>query len=316
MPDRPTGVTDTAPAAGVTDIDVVERPSATLTTVTTADPGTASSGSSGTLAVTANARMTGSKIRVIGSSGIAEIMYVTAGAGTSSLTVTRGQDGTTGVAHSIGATVSQMVGVQRVEPVDGTRIVSYKGRVSTFRTPGRAGTAGQKMFAIHNATGSTITVDIEKMTVDCLQTAAAGIAPTVIPPIIRPIRFTAVPTNGTALTKVPEDTALTSNSAVTVWGDASADGTGSATTLTVTLTAGASNALTQEYAPRVLVVGTSASTFYEPFDRTTFFEDESVAITLRPLEGVCLYLDYAIAAGNPTTTFWITHCRWTEYRTV
>lgn len=312
MSDRPTGVTDTAPGSGVTDVDVVERPSATLTTVTTADPGTSGT----TLAVTANARMTGSKIRVIGSSGIAEIMEVTAGAGTSSLTVTRGQDGTTGVAHSVGATVSQMVGVQRVEPVDGTRIVSYKGRVSTFRTPGRGGTTGQKIFAIHNSTSSTVIVDIEKLNIDCIQAASAGIATTVIPPIIRAIRFTAVPTNGTTLTKVPEDTALTSNSAVTVWGDASADGTSSTTTLTVSLTAGAANALTQEYAPRMLTSGTPASMFYEAFDRATFFEDERVAITIRPLEGVCMYLDYTSSTGNPTTTHWIIACRWTEYRTV
>jgi hypothetical protein len=313
MPSDSVWIPEGAPAATSAPVATVLRPSADKITTTSADPGTGGT----TLAVTANVLFpatNGYKVRVAGTSGLSEIMLVTAGAGTNSWTVTRGQDGTTGIAHSVGATVALIEAVQVVLPQDATRIVSYKGRVSTFRTPGRAGTGGQKLFAIHNATASTVIVDVEKVVVDCLQAAAAGIAPTVIPPVVRCIRFTAVPTNGTALTKVPEDTALASNSAVTVFGDASADGTGSGTTLAVTLTAGASNALIQEYAPRVLVVGTSASTFYEMFDKTTFFEDETVSIRLRPLEGLCVYLDYAVAAGNPTTTHWVVGCRWTEYR--
>lgn len=311
MPTQPTGVTDNANAAGVVDIDVLLRPSPDLFTTTTADPSTGGT----TLAVTNGAAVnragaTGNfYVRVIGTSGVAEIMLVTAGGNTNSWTVTRGQLGTTGVAHSVGATVQLMVGVQRVEPVEATPIVTYKGRVATFRTPGRAATA-QNIFAIHNATGSTVLVDVEKIAVDVINAAAAGIAPTVIPPIIRAYRFTAVPTNGTALTKVPEDTSLASNSAVTVWGDASADGTGSGTTLTVT----AGSIIIEEYAPRIMVVGTSASTFYEPFDRTVFFEDEGVALTLRPLEGLLIKLDTATTAGNPTTNHYIVSARWTEYR--
>ena len=310
MPTQPTGVTDAPEASGVVDIDVLLRPSPDLLTTTTADPGTSGT----TLAVTNGAAVNRSAatgnfyVRVIGTSGTAEIMLVTAGGNTNSWTVTRGQLGTTGVAHSVGATVQLMVGVQRVEPVEATPIVTYMGRVATFRTPTRAATS-QNIFAIHNATGSTVLVDVEKISIDWVTTAAAGVAPTVIPAIVRAYRFTAVPTNGTALTKVPEDTSLSSNSAVTVWGDASADGTGSATTLTVT----AGNILIQEYAPRILVVGTSASTFYEPFDKTTFFEDENVAITLRALEGLLIRLDTAVAP--PTTNFAVVNCRWTEYRT-
>lgn len=310
MPTQPTGVTDNAPAAGVVDIDVLLRPSPDLFTTTTADPGTGGT----TLAVTNGAAINrsgasgGFYIRVIGTSGVAEIMLVTAGGATNSWTVTRGQLGTTGVAHSIGATVSLMVGVQRVEPVEATPIVTYKGRVSTFRTPGRAGTTGQKIFALHNATGSTVIVDIEKIAIDIYQTVIKAV--TVPPPIIRAVRFTAVPTNGTVLTKVPEDTSLVSNSAVTAWGDASADGTSSGTALTITLTPG-SNTITQEFAPRMI---TAAG--YEMFDRTTFFEDEGVAITLRPLEGLCVYLDYATATMNPVTDMWMVAARWTEYRVV
>lgn len=311
MPTQPTGVVDNAPATGNVEVDVLLRPSPDLFTTTTADPGTSGT----TLAVTSGAAVNrsgatgGFYVRVLGTSGVPEIMLVTAGGNTNSWTVTRGQYGTTGVAHSSGATVSLMVGVQRVEPVEATPIITYKGRVSTFRTPARVATS-QNLFAIHNATGSTVLVDVEKIAVDWVSTAAAGVAPTVIPGIMRAYRFTAVPTNGTTLTKVPEDTALASNSAVTVWGDASADGTGSATTLTVT----AGSIITQEYVPRTLVVGTSASTFYEPFDRTEFFTDESVAITLRPLEGLLMRLDSA--ANNVATNFCIISARWTEYRVV
>lgn len=305
MPQREVWIADNSPATTATAVDTIERASTEVSTTLTADPGASGT----TLAVTANAKFPGTnnfKVRVED-----EVMLVTAGAGTNSWTVTRAQDGTTGVAHAIGTVVAQVVAVQRVEPVVASHQVTYKGRVSTFRTPGRAGTTGQKIFAIHNATGSKTLVDVEKITVDCLQAAAAGQAPTVLPAVVRAWKFTAVPTNGTNLTKVPEDSGLSSNSSVTVWGDASADGTGSATTLTVTLPAG--TIITQEYAPRMLVVGTSASTLYEPFDRTTFFEDEAVAITLRPLEGLAIFLDYTAATANPTTNHWLVSARWTEW---
>lgn len=51
---------------------------------------------------------------------------------------------------------------QYVVPVQ-DRIVSYRGRAGTFRIPGRAGTTGQKLFSIHNATGSTVLVDVEQI---------------------------------------------------------------------------------------------------------------------------------------------------------
>lgn len=198
---------------------------------------------------------------------------------------------------------------QYVVPVR-DRIVSFAGRVSTFITPGRAA-VGQKILALHNATGSTVTICVNRIIVDMLQTAAAGKAPTVIVPLIRIHRFTAVPTNGTALTKVPMDSTQSSNASVTAWGDASADGTLSGTTLTVTIPAG--SCLHQQYAPRILVVGTSASTFYEPVDTAMFFEGEP-DITLRALEGICVFLDQAVVTtGNPATDRWIATVDFEEY---
>jgi hypothetical protein len=203
---------------------------------------------------------------------------------------------------------------QYVIPVK-DRVVGFTGRASTFVTPGRAATS-QKILAIHNATGSSVFVSINRIRVDVIQTAAAGKAPTVLPPIIRVCRFTAVPTNGTSLTKVPlGDTTVSSNSAVTCWGDASADnagaGTSSATTLTITVPA--NNILAQAYGPRIMVVGTSASTFYEPLDTIEFFVGEP-DVMLRPLEGVCVFLEHATnTTGNPTTDKWLAFVDWEEW---
>lgn len=182
------------------------------------------------------------------------------------------------------------------------RIVSYRGRANTFRIPGRAGTAGQKLLSIHNATGSAVLVDVEKIWVDIAVTVVKAV--TVLPPIIRIWKVTVLPTNGTALTKVAEDTSMTSNASVTVLGDASADGTGSATALTATLPAG--TIASQEYAPRLI---TAAG--YEMFDRTEYLDN--APITLRALEGLVVFLDYTLATQNPTTDMWTAGVRWSEY---
>lgn len=192
---------------------------------------------------------------------------------------------------------------QYVIPTDG-RLVTYRGRVCTFRTPGRAGTAGQKLFALHNATGSTIKVDVEKICIDMVQTVIKAV--TVLPPVIRLWKVTVLPTNGTAGTKVPEDSSLSSSSSVTVFGDASADGTSSASALTATLPAG--TIIAEEYAPRLI---TAAG--YEMFDRTTFLEQDPEIITLNALEGVVVFADYVLATQNPVTDMWIVSARWTEY---
>jgi hypothetical protein len=191
---------------------------------------------------------------------------------------------------------------QYVVPVR-DRISSFYGRACTFKTPGRAATT-QKILALHNATASSVVVCINRITVDLLSTVVKAI--TVVPPVIRCHRFTAVPTNGTALAKVALDTSQSSNAAVTAWGDASADGTGSATTLTVTIPA--NSMLAQVYAPRWI---TAAG--YEPVDTASFFYGEP-DITLRALEGVVVYLDAAVVTtGNPATDMWVASVDWEEY---
>ncbi len=177
----------------------------------------------------------------------------------------------------------------------------YKGRVSTFSTPGRAGTAGQKIFAIHNASGSTRVVTINSIAVDLVQLAA--IAVTVRPVIIRIYRVTVLPTNGTTLTKVARDTSLTASASITVFGDSQSEDVGSATTLTATLPAG--NVLTQTYAARLI---TAAG--YEPFDREVFLDGSGVK--LQALEGLVVMLDYTLTTQNPTGNRWLVTCDWDE----
>ncbi len=298
MPTRATGVADTATGTGVLEVDVVERASVDLTTTLTADPGASGT----TLAVTSAAKfptVNNYKVRVED-----EVMLVTAGATTTSWTVTRAQDGTTGVAHAVGIAVAQVVGVQRVEPVDASRQVSYMGRAQTFRIPGRAGTTGQKLAAIHNATGSKVRVRVKHVTVDTVVTVAKAV--TVLPPVIRMWKVTVLPTSGTAGTKVPVDSTLSSSASVTVFGDASADGTSSATALTATLPAG--TVASQEFASRLI---TAAG--FEMFDRTTFFDGDDEFITLNALEGLVIFCDYVLATQNPITDMWLVGITWEEY---
>ncbi len=180
-------------------------------------------------------------------------------------------------------------------------MATFRGRVQTFRTPGRAGTTGQKIFALHNATGSTKVVHINQIALDLAVTAAKAV--TVLPPVVRIHRFTALPTGGTALSKVAKDTSLTTSASVTAWGDAQADGTSSASALAITIPAG--NMITQEFAAR-LITGAG----YEPFDREIFLEGAEVV--LRPLEGIVVELAYTAIAQNPITDMWLVGCDWYE----
>lgn len=190
---------------------------------------------------------------------------------------------------------------------DSKRLVTYRGRASTFRIPGRAGTTGQKLFSIHNATGSTILVDVDKIKIDLVQTVVKAV--TVLPPVVRLYRATVLPTNGTAVTKVARDSSQSSNAALTLLQDASADGTSSGTALTATLVSG--GVLEGEFAQRLI---TAAG--YEVGDAIEFLRETDETVTLRPLEGLVVMLDYVLATQNPVTDMWVVTCKWAEYTAV
>jgi len=193
---------------------------------------------------------------------------------------------------------------QYVIPV-ADRITSYRGRCCTFVTAGRA-VAAQKLVAIHNATSSLVYVNVNRIKVDVLSTVIKAI--NVVPPVIRIHRFTTLPTGGTALTKVPLDTSLSSSASVTLWGDSSADNAGAGTPSGTTLTITPGSVMDQVWAPRfVTAVG------YEPFDLAAFFVGDP-DIKLGPLEGVVVFLDQATASsGNPATDRWLATVDWEEY---
>lgn len=201
---------------------------------------------------------------------------------------------------------------QATQPVSGTIACSncggavtplFRGRASTFRTLGRAGTTGQKLMSLHNATGSAVKVVIEKVIVDMWQTVIKAV--TVAPPLVRIWKVTVLPTNGTALTKNKIGGSTTSSASVTVLGDASADGTGSGTTLTATLPAG--TILSQQTAPRLI---TAAG--YLPPGKLEFLEETDAEIELGPLEGIVVFLDYTLATQNPVTDMWVASVQWRE----
>lgn len=182
--------------------------------------------------------------------------------------------------------------------------VLFRGRAGTFRTLGRAGTTGQKILAIHNSITSPVTVNVKNIVVDMWCTVVKAI--TVAPPIVRIWKFTAAPTNGTNLTKNKIGGTTTPNAACTVWGDASADGVGSATTLTITLPAG--TIVDQKVTPRNITAAGESSPSSLQFNY-------EAGIQLAPLEGICVFLDYTLATQNPVTDMWTASIEWEEFTT-
>lgn len=187
---------------------------------------------------------------------------------------------------------------------DPTRSVSFHGRAASFRIPGRAGTAGQRILTLWNDVGSPVIVDIEQINVDVTFTVIKAV--TVLPPVIRVYRISSAPSSGTVLSKMAVDTSLTSSASVSARNDASADGTLSGAALTATIPTG--NFVSQIFAPRLITaVG------YEIIDRAELLDRSDEKITLRAGEGIALSLDYVLATQNPSTDMWITSVEWTEY---
>ena len=179
------------------------------------------------------------------------------------------------------------------------KVVSFRGRAASFRQLGIAGTTGQKLVSIFNAVGSTVLVDIDLIAIDVMHTAARVVEP----PLYRAHKITTVPTGGTAMTKIGEDSALSSNASVTLLQGTASD-SGAATA--IVSTPAANTTITQQYVPRPLtLVG------YEPVDRVEWFD--MYPWTLRAGEGVLINLDYTLATQNPVTDKYICGFRWTEY---
>jgi hypothetical protein len=189
---------------------------------------------------------------------------------------------------------------------EGDKLVTYDGRASSFRIPGRAGTAGQKIFSIYNTAGSGVLVNLEEVHIHMTATVIKAV--TVLPPMVRLYRVTAAPTSGTAATKQPKDSTKTSSASVAILFDASADGTSSATALTATPVAGA---LTAQFAARMI---TAAG--FDMIAKLSLMDGPDEYVILREGEGIVAVLDYVLATQNPVTDMWIVSADWTEYTAV
>lgn len=201
-------------------------------------------------------------------------------------------------------TVTTPLGDHRQVVFPGNR-GGHPGYTATFRIPGRAGTVGQNLLSIHNATGSAVAVDVRRIVVGFNATVAKAV--TVMPPVIRCYKVTVLPTLGTAGTKVASDSAaMASSASVTILQDASADGTSSASPLTATTPAGA--VIDQWFAPRVI----SAAGVEFP-GRITLLDEDQRGVILRPLEGIVVRLDYTLATQNPITDMWTVSACWEEF---
>lgn len=207
-----------------------------------------------------------------------------------------------------GSAIIGKVGIDQTTPGTTNAVVianeaaaTFRGRATTFRAVGRAGTTPRRLLTLWNNTGSGKVVHINQVFIDLVQTAV--IAFTVIPPVIRVYKITAAPSGGTAVTKNAKDNLLTSNASITLLGDASADGTNSGTALACTTTAGA--ALTQEFAPRLI---TAAG--YEMFDRSELLVGFDVVC--RAGEGIVVSLDLTLATQDAVTSSWVAGVDWWE----
>jgi hypothetical protein len=149
-------------------------------------------------------------------------------------------------------------------------------------------------------------VELEEVHVHHVETVIKAV--TVLPPVVRLYRVTAAPTSGTAATKAPKDSNLSSSASVAILFDASADGTSSATALAATPVAGP---LTAQFAARMI---TAAG--FDIIDKMDLMDGPDEYTLLREGQGVVCVLDYVLATQNPVTDMWLVSADWTEFTAV
>lgn len=181
------------------------------------------------------------------------------------------------------------------------RVRSFEGYATSFRTPGRAATT-QNIFSIYNTTGSSVLVAVKRLSIQMDATAAlAAVAKTVFTS-----RITTAPTNGTTLTKVTNDTTQSSAANVVITGDASADGTGSGTTLTAT-------AGTRMWSQFVMRMHTLVGQVLMDDESLIPHLSDDDPIILRANEGLLVSIAAAATTSNPATDQMIINCVWEEF---
>lgn len=167
---------------------------------------------------------------------------------------------------------------------------------ASFRTLGSAATP-HNLLTIEN-TDATVEVRIRDISIQLDATAVL----TAVMPLVKVSRATAVPTDGTTLSKGQFDTANASDAQVVVRGATASDG-GAATAITAT----AGTALWQEYLMRMhTVVGQVLS---PPSRMPTVLTKDLV---LRQNEAVLVQVVAAAGTSNPATNHWSVTVTWDE----
>lgn len=173
------------------------------------------------------------------------------------------------------------------------RVVSARAWIASLRTPSRA-VASQPIFTLWN--GGTNLVAVRRLTME----SDTGAALAQISPYARLYRITAAPTGGQALPKGQQDTLETSSGTIVGTGDASADGTSTATALAAT--ANPTTHLWQQTIPRLhTAVGWVAPPIMNLLPDDPDLNGEN-PLTLRPNQGLMVRVEAATAMAAGTTT--------------
>ena len=123
--------------------------------------------------------------------------------------------------HTYSYTKSAVVYDDQVVVPESNRLPTFRGFVASFRTIGTAASP-HNLFSIENAAGSTVLVAIRHLELAKDATAAS----TAVASQIFVSRPSALPTGGTAATKIASDSSLSSSASVVVRHASSADGDG------------------------------------------------------------------------------------------
>ncbi len=178
---------------------------------------------------------------------------------------------------------------------------TFKGVAATFRTLGSAAVP-QNIFTLENLTGSGRLVYLRGLYFACDVTAAL----LTVACQIDASRTTAIPTGGTALSKTPIDTALSSNANIIIRGATASDG-GAATAIAVTAAAGY---IGRDFIPRqATAVGLITQQYYTDLLPRYLLESDSLVI--RENQAIVVQIT-GTAASNAATNHYIVACVWDE----
>lgn len=188
---------------------------------------------------------------------------------------------------------------QYVIPI-GERVASYKGMVSSFRTLGSAATP-QNLFTASNTTGSSVILAVRRLVVQMDATAVL----TAVSPQFKVSRASGAPSGGTALTKVPFDTSLSSSGNVSFLGATASDG-GAATAITAT----AGTTGWQQFAFRL---HTAVGQVLIPDETLIPVLCADDPIYLRANEHLVVQLVATAGTSNPATNHYVVQCMAEEF---